>query len=151
MKGSRNTMKQAASSLQTSQDVFDAFERQLIRARDRVYGIALFFEAIELLYAGQDDIIEAYRERFRQIIRSGAAVLDLAEQLLRDASVGAAEASELTEFDFSFGESDPEQQELLERAEALVGAYERLLPGRDRGRVFSTDERLRLMEAAVAS
>jgi hypothetical protein len=148
MENPETRVERVGAGLERSEEIFEAFERQLVRARNRVYGIALFFEAIELLYAGQDDIIETYRERCRRVIRSGTAMLDLAEQLQRDASEGGVESSELGEFDFHFGE---EQQDLLERAEALASAYDRLLPGRDRGRVFSTEERLRLLETASAS
>jgi hypothetical protein len=47
------------------------FEKELARQEDRLYGIALFFECVSLLYAGRSGVLETNRKQFRNIIVAG--------------------------------------------------------------------------------
>jgi hypothetical protein len=131
-------------------DDTEAFEAELARNRDRLYGMALFFEAVELLYPGTTETAEARRRQSRDLIRDGAGRLGRADELLDKVKTGQAQAAELTRFDFALGEGYPERDALLNRADVLARTYDTLFPGRDRGRDFSEEEKLRLMEAAAA-
>jgi len=113
-----------------------------------LYGIALFYEGLELLYAGQEQIIETYRKQFRNVIRHGTDMLDKAEELLRQVRGGSIPDTDLEAFDLSLAEGYPKPPDLLKRADILVAAYNELFPGRDRATPFTEDETLSLMESA---
>lgn len=126
------------------------FELLIHRHRDLLYGMALFFEGLAVLYLEQEQIIQTYRRQFRNLIRNNQEKLEQATALLDQAKQGAVSIEELQQFDFDIGEWYPDPEGLIQRAEILVRTYEDTFPGRDRGTPFTKEETLQLMEAAVA-
>ena len=126
------------------------FELLIHRHRDLLYGMALFFEGLAVLYLEQEQIIQTYRRQFRNLIRHNQEKLEQATALLDQAKQGAVPIEELQQFEFDIGEWYPDPEGLIQRAEILVGTYEDTFPGRDRGTPFTKEETLQLMEAAVA-
>ena len=126
------------------------FELLIHRHRDLLYGMALFFEGLAVLYLEQEQIIQTYRRQFRNLIRHNQEKLEQATALLDQAKQGAVPIEELQQFESDIGEWYPDPEGLIQRAEILVGTYEDTFPGRDRGTPFTKEETLQLMEAAVA-
>ena len=119
------------------------------RHRDLLYGMALFFEGLAVLYLEQEQIIQTYRRQFRNLIRNNQEKLEQATALLDQARCGNVPLEELRQFDFDIGEWYPDPEGLVRRAEILVQAYQDTFPGRDRSTPFSKQETLQLMETAV--
>jgi len=126
-----------------------AFENQIREQRDILYGIALFFEGLAVLYLEQGQIIETYRRQFRNLIRHNQEELERATALLERARHGEAGREELADFRFNIGDVYPNAKQLVRRARILVRTYEDIFPGRDRADPFSKEETLRLLEAAA--
>jgi signal transduction histidine kinase len=125
------------------------FKQNIHEQRNLLYGIALFFEGLSMLYAGRQEIIDSYREQFRDLLGNGTDMLDRAEDLLEIVKHDGSRIGELMTFDFAFLVDYPEPEELARRAAILVESYETLFPGRPRDQSFSDEERFRLMEMAA--
>jgi hypothetical protein len=107
--------------------------------RSRLFGVALFFSGLEILFEGQPLMLETHRRQCRNLIQRGYAALDLIE---RSPSAGVADLA-------GEGAEAGENRLLLERADILVQTYDQLFPGRNRLEPLSRDETLALMEAAA--
>lgn len=110
--------------------------------RDRLFGVALFFSGLEVLFEGQPQMLDTYRRLCRNLIQRGNAALD---QMERNPG---AEASALPDL-AGAGDEAAENRQLLDRADVLVAAYGGLFPGRDRSEALSREQTLALMEAAA--
>ena len=144
-------MKQESSSSDPKDGmpaVTAEFEKSIERQEDLMYGVALFFECISLLYAGQNALIETYRRQFRNIIQTGNDAAQRARGLLEQVKSGATEPSVLDNFRFSPCEGHPDPEKMLKRADILLQTYSRVFPDRPRSNPFSTEETLKLMECA---
>ena len=126
-----------------------AFEDLISRDRDLLYGMALFFEGLAVLYIEQEQIIQTYRRQFRNLIQNSQEKLDRAGELIDRVRRGDAPVQDLRRFNINLAEGYPDPEELLRRAEILVQTYEEIFPERDRSTPFSKEETLRLVEAAV--
>ena len=126
----------------------EAFTRKIEEHEDLIYGIALFFEGISLLYAGQEAVIETYKKQFRNIIRSGSDALQHAQALLEESKNDPSKVDAFAQFDFlpCTGHTDPEG--MTKRAKILVETYNVIFPGRDRSKPFQEPEILQLIETA---
>jgi hypothetical protein len=125
------------------------FEKELERQEDRLYGIALFFECVSLLYAGRSGVLETNRKQFRNIIVAGHTAIGqgraLAAKVRQDpGAIGAVRA-----FRFTYCEGHPNPIGLAARADALLKAYRNLFPVRPQDKAFSEEETYRLLEAAA--
>ena len=124
------------------------FEAEITHQEDLLYGIALLFEGISLLFTGQTDVVETYRKQFRNIIQTGRATTERARTLLDEARTDAHKLTVIEQFTFRPGEGHPEPEALVARAQVLVETYQRIFPERPREQSLSEDETLRLVEAA---
>lgn len=129
-------------------DPLEAFAREIARHEDLIYGIALFFEGIALLHAGQDAVVETYRKQFRNIIQTGGSDVQRAHELLAEERRDSAKRRQVEQFSFHTGEGYADPPVLLERATRLLAAYESLFPGRPREESLSAADTLRLLDAA---
>ena len=125
-------------------------EAEVALQKDRLYGVALFFECISLLYAGQEHILATYRRQFRNLIQEGSTAVAQAEDALAAAksTAGAPENLALPGQLFS---SHQNPQDLISRADAILAAYKTVFPGRDRSKEFDDAERLQLIDAAASA
>lgn len=128
--------------------ILKSFEEEIARQEELLYGIALFFEGISLLFAGQDAVLETYRKQFRNIIQIGNGTLQHAREVFAAAQRDPQKISLLELFAFRPGEGHPEPEVLAERARILARTYADLFPGRPREQAMTEDETLKLMEAA---
>jgi hypothetical protein len=112
--------------------------------------MALFFEGISVMYGGQDAVVETYRKQFRNLIQSGADVVQQARALLAEVKRDPGKAVMLMEFGFSPCHGHPDPAGMLKRAKVLVRAYKGLFPGRPREQQFTDEEAFRLIDAAAA-
>lgn len=112
------------------------------RLRDRMFGVALFFSGLEILFEGQPQMLDTYRRQCRNLIQRGNAALDQVER------VAAGEPADMPDL-AGVGVEAAENRQVLERADVLVAAYTERFPGRDRSEALSRDEMLTLMEAAA--
>lgn len=129
-------------------DIVKSFENELKAFEDVLYGVTLFFGGIELLYAGQEAVIETHRKQLRNIITAGRSVSQRATALLEEAKQDPRKAGVLREFDFTYCHGHPDPHNLRRRAEALVAAHQRLFPDRPRSQPLTEEETLRLVEEA---
>jgi len=142
--------QQAASNPKADpQQVIAAFEREIVRQEDIIYGVALLFEGLSLLLAGNEAVVETHRRQFRNIIRSGKHVTDWARTLMDQARQNPRRSRHLQEFNFLPCHEHPDPKVLVDRALVLVAIYEELFPGRSREQALTQDETLQLMEAAA--
>ncbi len=133
----------------TAEFVLDAFAQQLQDLDDLIYGVALLFEGISLLYAEQPAVMETYRKQFRNIIHKGQGDLQQGAKLLAEAKQDPDSIHALRGFSFSAFEGYPNADDLKKRACVLVDAYKSLYPDRPRSQEFTRDEALRLVDAAA--
>ena len=141
--------QKAAANRQIPMDgLLDAFEKEVARQEDILYGVALFFEGVSLLFAGQEAIVETHRRQFRNIIRAGKQVCQWARTLLESARKDSAKTGLLREFEFLPYQDHPDPDALIERAQILVETYEDLYPGRNRHKRLTEEQILQLMEKA---
>jgi len=128
--------------------LFKAFEVEIDRQEEILYGVALFFEGISLLFDGQEAIVETHRRQFRNIIRAGKQVCEWARTLLEEAKKDQNKIRLLREFEFLPFQDHHDPEGLIQRAQILVETYEELYPGRSRHEHLPQDDMLRLMEKA---
>lgn len=124
------------------------FEREIDRQEDRLYGIALFFECVSLLYAGRSGVLETNRKQFRNIIVAGHASIAHARALAARARQDHGAIEAVRAFRFTYCEGHPNPVGLAARADALLKAYRNLFPQRPPDKAFSEDETYRLLEAS---
>ncbi len=134
----------------TESDSLASFSREIDRQEDLLYGIALFFEGLSLLHAGQEAILETHRKQFRNIIQAGSADIERARELLAEAQRDPHQRPQLAAFHFRMGEGYTDSAGLLDRAERLVAAYRATFPDRPRDRSLTPAETLELLRAASA-
>ncbi|MCE9614398.1 MAG: hypothetical protein K8T26_08985 [Lentisphaerae bacterium] len=132
----------------TPDDTLAKFEKEIARQEELLYGIALFFEGISLLFAGQDAVLETYRKQFRNIIQTGSAATERARTLLDEARLDARKIAMVEQFVFRPGDGHPEPERLAARAQLLVETYTELFPKRPRDQALTPEETLRLVETA---
>lgn len=146
---------QEAAEAAASQDgdavskAIQQFEAQLNRHEDLLYGVALFFEGLNVLYEGHDETIATYRKQFRNIIQHGKEVAQQAMKLLEEARDDPGAIDALTNFRFTMGEGHEQPEELARRAEVLVETYKRIFPDRSRDVPFTHEETIQLIEEAA--
>jgi hypothetical protein len=125
------------------------FQARLSRHEDLLFGVALFFEGLNVIYAGQDDLIATYRRQFRNVIQSGKEVAIQATTLLEEARGNPGRTGALASFVFALGDGHPQPEELVHRAGVLVDAYNRIFANRPRSQALGKDEVLRLIDSAA--
>lgn len=145
----RENDAQARELSDTDKETLGAFEAEIRVQEDILYGVALFFEGLSLLHAGQNAIIETYRKHFRNVIQSGNEITQAAASLLDAARENPEKLAEVQAFAFSPCEGYLNPEELESRARTLVTTYEELFPGRPREQQFEESEVLKLIETAA--
>jgi hypothetical protein len=130
-------------------EIIKSFEQELERQEDTLYGVALFFEGISLLFAGQEAVVETYRKQFRNIIQIGKDAATRARELLDEAKQDPGKAALLKSFEFFACQGHPDPDAMTKRARALVDTYEELFPNKPRTEELSETETMRLMECAA--
>jgi len=143
-----HSTESTSSGEPTTNGILETFEADIVKQEDLLYGVALFFEGISMLLAGQDAVIETYRNQYWNIIQEGNASAERAHQLLEEARRDPSKIALVERFTFSSGTGHARQEELIERAHVMVETYESLYPNRPRDQALSEEETLRLMEAA---
>jgi hypothetical protein len=136
------------SGKKSPEEVAQYFQGEIQRLDDMLYGVALLFEGISLLFAGQDNLIETYRKQFRNIIHAGQNVSQQATDLLAQSKTDADKIPLMEQFSFSLFEKGDDPGGILKRADMLVRAYKKLFPDRPRSQPFTEEETFRLMEEA---
>jgi hypothetical protein len=131
-----------------SQEAVEAFEKEIAAQENILYGLALFFEGISMLYADAPDLIEAQRRQFGDMILAGRTSVDQARALLDDVKRNPVKAGQLAGHTFSPCAGHPQAAEMVKRARIMVRAYEETFPNRARSQPFNDAETFRLMEAA---
>jgi hypothetical protein len=124
------------------------FEAEIERQEELLYGIALFFEGVSLVFAGQHDVIETYRKQFRNVIQNGSAATQRARDLLAETRQDARKLPLIEQYAFNPGEGYTDPPALVERARILVATYQDLFPDRPRETSLTPDETLKLLDAA---
>lgn len=124
-------------------------QRDIQHLEDTIYGVALFFEGLSLLHAGQTAVIETYQKQFRNVIETDRDTLKQARELLQAVEQDPTQAARLRQFSIvpCKGHSNPAEME--RRAQVLVDTYNRVFPERPRSREFAEEEAFRLTEEAV--
>ena len=127
------------------------FEQEITRQEDIVYGVALFFECLNLLHADCHATVDAYQRLFLEVIQKGQERLQQATELLESARKRTGKLSAIESFSFSPCEGHPAPAEMTRRAETLTRTYCRIFPGRKRSLELSHNETLQLLdEASIA-
>ncbi len=123
-------------------------EKDIAYLENVIYGVALFFEGLSLLHAGQNAMIETFQKQFRNVIQSDRDTLKQAQALVDRVKQDPGKALLLKQLSIvpCKGYSNP--RELETRACVLVQAYNDLFPGRPRSKAFTEDETFRLVEEA---
>ena len=125
-----------------------AFEAEIERQEELLYGIALFFEGVSLVFAGQHDVIATYRKQFRNVIQNGSAATQRARDLLAEAREDARKLPLVEQYAFNPGNGYTDPPALVERARILIVTYQELYPDRPRDNALTPEETLKLLDAA---
>jgi hypothetical protein len=136
------------SGRKSPEEVVRYFQGEIERLDDLLYGVALLFEGITLLFAGQDNLIETYRKQFRNVIRTGKNVSQQASDLLVQSKTDPDKIPLMEQFSFSLFEKGEDPGGILKRADTLIRAYRKLFPDRPRSQPFTEEETFRLMDEA---
>jgi len=140
--------KNGGNSREESRAVIDDYRRQISEGENIIYGLALYFEAINLFHEGSP-IVETYKKQFRNIIRGGRELLDKASRLLSDVESGAASLQELNAFDLDFLNGHPNADENRTRALLFYEAYTKHFSQRPRDKDLTQAEMFVVFEEAV--
>jgi hypothetical protein len=135
----------------SADDAIRAFQEQLARQEDVIYGAALMFECVALLHSNQAALVETHRKQFRNIIQKSREQYDKAAELLAEVKKKPERAAELGAFVFTPCEGHPNPPEMARRVAILVDTYRRIFPDRPRSREFTREETLRLIEGSALS
>ena len=125
-----------------------SFEQEIKRQEDLMFGVALFFEGLSILYEGQPALIETHRRQFRNIIQTGKETADQARTLLERAKNDPGTLDILKSFDFRICQGHADPDGMARRAAILVAAYGKLFPGRPRDQALTQEEIFSLVESA---
>jgi hypothetical protein len=131
------------------EELIASFVKEIELQEDLLYGVALFFEGVSLLHAGNDPILKTYHKQFRNVIQAGRDTLKQANSVLEQARKDPAKVAQITNFSFSPCRGYPEPEKLAKRASILVDTYMRLYPDRPRSQDFTEAETVRLIEASA--
>lgn len=134
----------------SKEQTISAFDDEIARQEDIVYGVALFFECLCVVHANQPAVVETYRKQFRNVIQKGRERIAKAVTLRKTVRQAPTQFGALAEFDFNACEGHPRPEEMARRAQALVETYKRIFPGRSRSKEFTPKETLMLVEEASA-
>ncbi len=129
-------------------NTLEAFEREMARQDDIVYGIALLFECLTVIHEDQPAIIETQRKQFRNMIQNGNELLSRATALLENARSDPSATEQLAQFSFSPCQGHPDPDGLSRRAEILTSTYMDIFPDRPRSKDFTREEIFQLIEKA---
>lgn len=149
-KETTNPVKSAAvpAPEQDAEAQLREFEAKIARHEDILYGVALFFEGLNRLYAGHEAVLDTYRKQCRNVIQIARDTSQRAIGLLQRARQNPEKADLFRDFTFVPCLGYPNPEALAKRADLLVRTYEELFPGRPRGQPFDDQEIMRLMEEA---
>lgn len=125
------------------------FEHEIELHEIRLYGLALYFECISVLYAGREGLLETHRKEFRNMLQQGQNASERASALLMQVKLNPKEAALLEQFDYGLCAGHPERPELVKRCEVLVGTYDRVFPDRPKSQPFAPEETIQLVEEAA--
>lgn len=130
----------------SKEEVISSFTKEIARQEDIVYGVALFFECLNVIHENQLSVLETHRKQFRNLIQNGNDMISDASDALRKAQRTPEDVTLLKQFEFQPCQGHPKPQEMTRRAEALVQTYHRIFPNRPRSKEFSREETLKLLE-----
>jgi hypothetical protein len=126
-------------------DTIIRFEEDLHIQRDQLFGITLFLQCVELMYAGQPETLEMNRQSFQNIKERAESSISAAESLLQLVKADPGKVKELRRFQFPPIGGHPMLDQMTQRAQILVETYERLFPGRSRSDPLTREELESLM------
>ena len=141
----------ATSDGVSNEETLTLFRSSIREEEDLLYGVALFFEGISVLYAEEEAMIETYRKQLRNLIQTRHGALQSALALLERAEAQPEEIVSVRDFQFPAWQSAAGTGDLASSARILVRAYDREFPDRPREKPFDHAETLQLMEAAALS
>lgn len=130
-------------------EIMHRFEEDLQIQRDQLFGITLFLRGIELMYAGQSEIVEMNRQSFQNISERAESSISAAESLLQLVKADPGKVKKLRQFQFPPTGGHPMLDQMTQRGQILVETYERLFPGRSRSEPLSREELESLMTEAA--
>ena len=125
------------------------FEKDLQMQRDQLFGITLFSEGVELMYADQPEILEMNRQSFQNVKERTESSISAAQSLLELVKADRGKIKELRRFRFLPIGGHPTLDQMTRRTKILVDTYERLFPGRSRSKPLTREELESLMTAAA--
>ncbi len=125
-----------------------AFDDEIVRQEDIVYGVALFFECLCVVHANQPAVVETYRKQYRNVIQKGRERVAQAAELRTKVRHSPSAFGALPEFTFESCQGHAQPEEMTKRAEVLVATYRRIFQGRPRSKEFTSQETLRLIDEA---
>ena len=146
-RGFGKTSDKKPLSRAATERLFQAFQKDIDRHQDVMYGVALFFECISLLYAEQEAVIETYRKQFRNIIQSGHETIERATCLLEEVRADDQRVELLKQFRFAPCQGYPDPEQMVKRATTLTEIYRRLFPDRPREDPFTDEEKFQIIDA----
>jgi hypothetical protein len=125
------------------------FEEEIRIQRDQLFGMTLFSQGIEMMYAGQPEILEINRQSIQNIKARVESFISEADRLLQEGKTKPEKVREIKRFRFPPISGNPMLDQMTQRAQILVQTYERMFPGRPRSEPLSQDELQSLMMEAA--
>ncbi len=126
-----------------------SFEGEIRDQEDLLFGVALFFEALQFMHAGQNAVIETYRKELRNALQSGRQSIEQARQLLDAARLDSSKSRAVQEFRFEALQGSVRPEELKQRSQIFLQAYQEAFPRRSRTAPLTQDEIVRLINRSA--
>jgi len=133
-----------------TEEALRLFKENINKHEDQLFGIILYYEGICTMYSGQKEIIEANRKAFQNIIKRGEKAIREAKQLVQEVQSEPNKVKKLQMFRFPPISGHPMLDQVSERVRILVETYDRLFPGRPRGKPLTDNEHTLLMKEAAS-
>lgn len=131
------------------QEALDQAHSRIAEHENLMFGIALYYECLKVLYEGQELILKTHHDQLLAVIRIGDETMQQAAALMTHAEKDAKQAAKIMALPLNQLEGYEQAEELRERAQRLVKAFKRVFPARDRDQPLSEDEILCLLDAAT--
>lgn len=129
--------------------VLRSFESEIREQEDLLFGVSLYFEAIQFLHAGQEAVLETHRKELRNILQLGRQSVEQASTLLEAARNDPSKSRELQDFRFHACQGSACPEELKQRALILFQTYQEIFQRRARTSPLTEDEIVRLVNRAA--
>ena len=129
-------------------DIIAKFEEIITVYEDEMFGIYVFNKGTKVLYGNSPQIVAMQEQSFNNVYSRMQSSVIKAKLILENAKA-INDTCEIQAFVFPPVSGHPMLDEMHKRVIAILAAYNKLYPGRDRDNNLNDSELLKLMEVSA--